>query len=112
MRGEIYASIESFRREIEASQRADADVRARIESKLDQLLNGKTEDARAMGAIQEQIRTLFVSVRDQGAEIAAFRTKLVEAREAPKDSLLRIAGELGKLLVAGLVGYFLHRGRP
>jgi len=81
-------------------------------AKLDQLLAQKFEDARAMGALQEQVRTLFVKVSDQGTEIAALREKIDEARSAPKDSLLKIAAEIAKLLVAGLMGYLIRRGMP
>ena len=108
-RAEIEEKFESLRRELAAKAEGDAAFRTRIDAKLDQLLSGKLEDARAMGALQEQVRTLFNTVQSQGQEIAALRAKIEEARAAPKDSLLRIVGELGKLLIAGAIGYLLRK---
>jgi hypothetical protein len=111
-RAEIEEKFESLRRELELSNRSAAESRSTMTAKLDQLLAQKFEDARAMGALQEQVRTLFVKVSDQGTEIAALREKIDEARSAPKDSLLKIAAEIAKLLVAGLMGYLIRRGMP
>src|SRR3974390_2819789 len=106
MRGEINTAIDAFRREVEAIRRGDAEFRARIESKLDQLLTSKTGEAERMGALQEQMRGLASTVQAQGVELGSLREKLEAAKEAPKDSLLRALFEIVKLVVAGLIGYF------
>jgi len=106
MRGEINTAIESFRREVEAIRRGDAEFRARIESKLDQLLTSKTGEAERMGALQEQMRGIASTVQAQGVELGSLREKLEAAKEAPKDSLLRALFDIGKLIIAGAIGYF------
>jgi hypothetical protein len=109
----MHTAIESFRREIEAIRRGDAEYRARIETKLDQLLTSRAGEAERMGALQEQMRGLAATVQAQGVELGVLREKLEAAKDAPKDSLLRALFEIGKLIVAAVIGYFtagkLHR---
>ena len=109
MRGEIYQAIESFRRELSGYAKSNVELRAELNGKLDQILIGKAEDARGMGRIEEQIRSLMDTVRKQGEEIAEIRRKQEAAAIAPRDSALRFIFDVLKLLLAGAFGFFLSR---
>lgn len=103
-RAELTAVVESIRREMSGFAQGQTEMT----TKLDQVLANKSEDARQMGALQEQVRRLGEDVRHQGAEIAGIRAQATQAIEAPKDRLLQIGYDVIKLLLAAALGYLAH----
>jgi hypothetical protein len=105
-RAELTAVVESIRREMSGFAQGQTEMT----TKLDTLLANKTDDARQMGALQEQVRRLGEDVRHQGIEIGSIRAEANRAIEAPKDRLIQVGYDLIKLMLAAGLGYLAHRG--
>ncbi len=104
-RSEAQTCFDSLRRELSGYAQGSAELRAELNTKLDEILRTKTEDARAMGQLQEQVRRLSEDVKQQGDEIAEIRRQ----QEQPKDAILRWLFDLFKLFIAGGFGYLLSK---
>ena len=104
-RAESETCFESLRRELSGYAKGSAELRTELNTKLDEILRTKTEDARAMGQLQEQVRRLSEDVKKQGDEIAEIRRQ----QEEPKAAILRWIFDLCKVLVAAGVGYAVSR---
>lgn len=83
-----------------------------ILSRLDQVLNGRIEEANQMGRLQEQVRRLGEDVGRQSSTIQAMQIEANRSQIAPRDAALKAAMELGKLLIAGIIGYFMSGHHP
>jgi hypothetical protein len=100
--------IESLNREFSGL----ATTQANIDKKLDLILNGRVEEARQMGALQENVRRLEVDVAAQTATIRKIESDATRNQLAPRDAAIKYLFELLKLGVAALVGYLFSGGRP
>jgi hypothetical protein len=107
-RAEFETCFESLRRELSGYAKGSAELRTELSTKLDEILRTKTEDARAMGKLEEKVDQLGRDVRKQGDEIAEIRRQ----QEEPKDAVLRWLFDLFKLFIAGIFGYALSKLGP
>lgn len=105
-RTELNLLVESIRREMSGYAMGQTEMN----TKLDTLLANKTDDAREMGKLQQQVSRLVDDVRIQGTRIDAISAQAQHAIQDPKDKMLVFCYDLLKLLLAAGLGYLAHRG--
>jgi flagellar biosynthesis chaperone FliJ len=105
-RPEMDQAIEGIRRELSGLAKTQAETRDEMNEKLDRILDAKVQDARQMGELQEQVRTLQsgLTQRDQSLQ------EIKKRQDAPREGLVRFVVDVLKLTVAAGIGWAARRG--
>jgi hypothetical protein len=99
-RPELDATIDSLNRELSG-----------LNSKMDTILNTKYEDAKNMGALQEQVRGLAINYQTQAAAIQRIETESRRSQLAPRDALIKLLYDALKLVAGAALGYLASGGK-
>ena len=93
-RAEMDATITGLNRELSG-----------LNTKMDALLANKYDDARSLGALQQQVTNLAEDVKTQGSALRRMESEAGKIRTGVKDEALKIAWEVIKFLGALVIGY-------
>jgi citrate synthase len=99
-RPELDATIDSLNREFSG-----------LNTKMDTLLQTKFEDARNMGALQEQVRGLAANYQTQAQAIQRIETEGRKNQIAPRDALIKLLYDALKIAAGLLLGYLANGGK-
>ena len=115
-KSEFDQALESIRREISSSAKTHAEFRAEINSKLDQLLQDKQQEAYQAGKREEQMNSINSRLATVESDIKTIKDKqeadtkaLRDKQDLPKDKLLDFFVDIIKLIIACGIGYFMHK---
>lgn len=82
-----------------------------LNTKMDTLLTQKYEDAKNMGALQEQVRGLAASNLTQAAAIQRIENDSRKNQIAPRDALIKLLYDALKIAAGLLLGYLANGGK-
>ena len=108
--------MEALSREVRTNEKTSVDFRAEINAKLDQLLKNRETEAYMAGQRDSQTKVISDRLTRLEDDIKAIKqaqetdmNAVKEKQNEPKDKLLEFFIDIVKLVLAGAVGYFMHK---
>jgi chromosome segregation ATPase len=110
-RDELANTLDSFRREIGSHAQIQRETRDELNKKLDSLLESKVEDAKDYGKLEQRVENIdrrtaeiATTLKAQGAAIASLSSN------GPEKKLMKYVADIAKLVIAGLIGWWMKGG--